>query len=303
MRVAVNWSGGKDCCMAAYYATKEGYEISTLLNFIITNYGKETPLWVWEYLTTEIGKSTPHKFLNLSKLALRATGKRLSHKIGSVVKSRSNRNNGNAKRNPGRRLIPHEVAPSVVALQAQAMGVHIIQNETTWSEFDTHFKENVRKIDQNDVKGGIVSGMIPPDPILDHPRKAKKAAGLMMGRGWWAKQLRDLGLKAVFPLVDKTPEELLADIIEKHFEVLIVVVNPAFIGEEWLGRKIDKDFISLVRKLNREKGITMLGDEYHTFVLDCPLFKKRLELVKTKKIAKDGYSVLEISEAKLVAKN
>ena len=111
MRVAVNWSGGKDCCMAAYYATKEGYEISTLLNFIITNYGKETPLWVWEYLTTEIGKSTPHKFLNLSKLALRATGKRLSHKSGSVVKSRSNRNNGNAKRNLGRRLIPHEVAP------------------------------------------------------------------------------------------------------------------------------------------------------------------------------------------------
>jgi diphthine-ammonia ligase len=80
-------------------------------------------------------------------------------------------------------------------------------------------------------------------------------------------------------------------------------VNPAFIGEEWLGRTIDQDFITLMRKLNKEKGVPLLGDEYHSFVLDCPLFAKRIQLVKTQKVAKDGYSVLEISEAKLVAKN
>jgi diphthine-ammonia ligase len=112
-----------------------------------------------------------------------------------------------------------------------------------------------------------------------------------------------LGLKAIFPLVDKTPEELLTDMLDKGFEVLIVVVNPLFISEEWLGRTIDKDFITLMRKLNKEKGVPLLGDEYHSFVLDCPLFKKRLQIVKSRKVAKDGYSVLEISEAKLLAKD
>jgi diphthine-ammonia ligase len=300
MKVAVNWSGGKDCCMAAYYATQKGYEISTLLNFTFTNYGRETPIWVWNYLTTDLGKSTPRKFLAMSSLTAKAAGRRFSSKIKKSLKSKAT---SGAKPNPGRRLIPHEVNPAIVALQAQSMGVRIIQDETTWGEFDSQFKETIRKLDLKDVEGGIVSGMIPPDPVLDHPRKVKKAGGLMMGRGWWAKQLRDLGLKAIFPLVDKTPEELLTDMLDKGFEVLIVVVNPLFIGEEWLGRTIDKDFITLMRKLNKEKGVPLLGDEYHSFVLDCPLFKKRLQIVKSRKVAKDGYSVLEISEAKLVAKD
>jgi diphthine-ammonia ligase len=299
MKIAVNWSGGKDCCMAAYYATLKGYQISTLLNFTFTNYGRETPIWVWNYLTKDIGRSTPRKFLSMSNLAAKAAGRRFSSKVKKSLTSKA----APAKTNPGRRLIPHEVNPAIVALQAQAMGVSIIQDETTWGEFDNQFKATIRKLDPKDVDGGIVSGMIPPDPILDHPRKAKKAAGLMMGRGWWAKQLKDLGIKAIFPLVDKTPEELLADMLDKGFEVLIVVVNPAFIGEEWLGRTIDQDFITLMRKLNKEKGVPLLGDEYHSFVLDCPLFAKRIQLVKTQKVAKDGYSVLEISEAKLVAKN
>jgi uncharacterized protein (TIGR00290 family) len=288
--------------MAAYYATQQGYEISTLLNFTFTNYGRETPLWLWEYLTKDVGKDTPRKFLSVSTIAMKAGGRRLSNNIKKAVNPNAPVGN-KVNFTPGRRLVPHEVAPEVVALQAEAMGVPIIQKETTWKEFDNQFKATLRSLDPKDVDGGVVSGMIPPDPVLDHPRKMKKATGLMQGRGWWSKNLRDVGLKALFPLVDKTPEQLLADLIEKDFEVIIVVVNPKFIGEEWLGRKIDADFVELVRKLNKEQGVPMLGDEYHSFVLDCPLFKKRLQLVKATKVAKDRYSVLDISEAKLVAKN
>jgi uncharacterized protein (TIGR00290 family) len=204
---------------------------------------------------------------------------------------------------PTRRMVPHEVSPDIVAMQAQAMERPIIQKETTWGEFDNELKATVRKLDRKDVEGGIVWGMIPPDPVLDHPRKIKKANGLKMGRGWISKQLKDMGIKAIFPLVEKTPEQLLIELVEKGFEALVVVVNPDFVGEEWLGHKIDQDFINLMRKLNREKGVPMLGDEYHTFVTDCPLFKKSIKVVKSRKVSKDGYSILEISKAELVAKD
>jgi len=200
-------------------------------------------------------------------------------------------------------MVPHEVSPDVVAMQAQAMGYPIIQKETTWGEFDNEFKATVRQLDRKDVEGGVVWGMIPPDSVLDHPRKIKKAKGLMTGRGWISKQLGEMGIKALFPLVDKTPEHLLADLMGKGFEVLIVVVNPLFVGEEWLGHRMDQDFIDFMAKLNREKGVHMMGDEYHTMVLDCPLFKKRIKILKSRKVSKDGYSILEISEAKLVAKD
>ena len=124
-----------------------------------------------------------------------------------------------------------------------------------------------------------------------------------MGKGWITKQLREIGIKALFPMVEKTPEQAFADLMENGFEVIIVVVNPEFVGEEWLGRKIDQDFLNLMRKLNREKGVPILGDEYHSLVLDCPLFKKRIKILESKKVAKDGYSILEISKATLVTKH
>jgi len=200
-------------------------------------------------------------------------------------------------------MIPHEVAPEIVTMQAQAMGYPLIQRETTWGEFDNELKATVAKLDKKDVEGGIVWGMLPPDPVLDHPRKIMKAKGLETGRAWISKQLGEKGIKAIFPLVEKTPEEVMADLVENDFEVLIAVVNPKFIGEEWLGRKIDKEFIEFMRNLNREEGIPLLGDEYHSLVVDCPIFKKRIKVLKSKKVFKDGYSVLEISKAELAEKN
>jgi diphthine-ammonia ligase len=310
MRVAVNWSGGKDCCLACYYAIQKGFEISTLLNFTFTNYGRYTPVWVLKYLTLDIGTSTPRKFTALLNLAFRSLERRLSRRFTILSKqpkartraSTSSNVMGPTNQKPSRRMVPHEVAPEIVSLQARAMEVPIIQKETTWGEFDNHLKRTLGKIDRKDVEGGIVWGMLPPDPVLDHPRKIKKATGLRMGRGWITKQLRDLGIKALFPLVEKTPEEVFTDLIGNNFEVIVIVVNPKFIGEEWLGRTIDQDFIELMRKLNRERGVPILGDEYHTFVLDCPLFKKRIKILESKKMSKDGYSVLEISKAQLASK-
>jgi uncharacterized protein (TIGR00290 family) len=314
MRIAVNWSGGKDCCLACFYAIQQGFEVSTLINFTFTNYGRSTPVWVLKYLTLDIGKATPRKFSALSILALRAAGRRFSRRVsrflGSLSRAVRTRTSGKSltvagskKKKLARRMIPHEVAPEIVAMQARAMGYPLIQRETTWGEFDNELQATVAKLDRKDVEGGIVWGMLPPDPILDHPRKIMKARGLLTGRAWISKQLGNKGIKAVFPLVEKTPEEVMADLVKNDFEVVIAVVNPEFIGEEWLGHKIDHDFIELMRKLNREKGIPLLGDEYHSLVLDCPLFKKRIKVLKSRKISKDGYAILEISEAEFVEKN
>jgi diphthamide synthase (EF-2-diphthine--ammonia ligase) len=79
-------------------------------------------------------------------------------------------------------------------------------------------------------------------------------------------------------------------------------VDSKYFGAEWLGRKIDKDFLNAVYKLKREKSVHIGGSGYHTLVLNGPLFKKRLEIQKSRKIWKRGYGVLEIDELDLVAK-
>ena len=113
---------------------------------------------------------------------------------------------------------------------------------------------------------------------------------------------RELDVKPITPLWESNPDQILKDLIAKGFESIILVVDSKYFGEEWLGRKIDKDFLDAAYKLKREKSVHIGGSGYHTLVLDGPLFKKRLKIQKSRKIWKRGYGVLEIDKLDLVAK-
>jgi len=82
-----------------------------------------------------------------------------------------------------------------------------------------------------------------------------------------------------------------------------VVVNQEFLGNEYLGRRIDRQFLKEIMRLHNEKGIHVSGDEYHTFVVDGPIFKKRINIVESNAVSKDGYSILNITKAELQDKN
>src|SRR3972149_6331251 len=314
MRVAVNWSGGKDCCLACYEAVMKGYEVSTLLNFSFTDFGNFAPYSfsnVMKYMLTDVGKNTAHKISMISSLILRAAAKYTPNSVSGPLKlvfrtvgshAPGDVTNviGAVRINASRRMVPHEVSPEIVALQAQAMGKPIIQRQVTWDTFDAQFKKAVREMDPKDIEGGMVWGMIPPDTVLDHPRKMKKYMNLKVQYDWIKKLCLDLGINAIMPLLEKTPNQILRELDEKGFEAIVVVVNPEFLAEKWLGHRIDKEFINEVNRLNRKEGMHVAGDEYHSLVLDCPLFNKRINLLESRKVSKDGYSILEISKAKLV---
>ena len=112
-----------------------------------------------------------------------------------------------------------------------------------------------------------------------------------------------MSIKPIIPLWGRKPEQILTDFVEKGFEAIFIMVN-AKLGEEWLGRKIDRDFIYEMRKLNHEKKnhiYSQLG-EYHTLVIDGPLFKKRLRVLQSKIVTKNNYLFLDISKVELIKK-
>ncbi|MCK5043932.1 diphthine--ammonia ligase [Candidatus Pacearchaeota archaeon] len=99
----------------------------------------------------------------------------------------------------------------------------------------------------------------------------------------------ELNLECFNPLWNKDELEYLNDLINAKFKVIIVGVAAFPLNKSWLGREINKTFIEEARKLNREYQIHLAGEggEFETFVLDCPLFKKPLE-VKSFKDFKEG---------------
>jgi len=51
------------------------------------------------------------------------------------------------------RMIPHEVAPEIIAMQAQAIEIPIVQMEVRWDTFEHQFKTTLRKLKRTDAEG------------------------------------------------------------------------------------------------------------------------------------------------------
>lgn len=98
-----------------------------------------------------------------------------------------------------------------------------------------------------------------------------------------------LKLECFNPLWQKNQIELLQEIVKNRFEVIIVGVFADPLDKSWIGRKIDKRFIEETEQLQERYGINPAGEggEFETLVINCPLFKKKLDF-KIKKISGEG---------------
>jgi len=174
----------------------------------------------------------------------------------------------------------HTPSISRVEKQAEAMGIPLITQKT----------EGKKEIELNDLKKAIVKA-----------KEKYNIRGIVTGAiasvyqaSRIQKMCDELGLKVINPLWQKDQIELLKDLIKNDFEVIIIGVAAYPLDDSWLGRKIDKDFIKEARDLADKYKINPAGEggEFETFVLNCPLFKKRLE-VKGKKISgsKNSYQM------------
>lgn len=108
---------------------------------------------------------------------------------------------------------------------------------------------------------------------------------------------QELGLKHIAPLWHEAPLELLKEIVTLKMETIIVGVYAYGFDEIWLGRKINEDTIKDLVELNRKFQVSLVGEggEYETLVLDAPFFKKKIQLIETKKIweGQSGYSIVK----------
>jgi len=91
-----------------------------------------------------------------------------------------------------------------------------------------------------------------------------------------------LNLKCFNPLWKKDELQYLRELIENKFKITITGVAAFPLDESWLGREINQEFIDDVKQLDLHPAGE--GGEFETLVLDCPLFKKPLE-IKDKKIS------------------
>jgi uncharacterized protein (TIGR00290 family) len=152
---------------------------------------------------------------------------------------------------------------------------------------------------------------VPPDMAL-YERTFKRAASALKRQGaeamvfgdiylqehrdWVERVCGEIGLMPVLPLWGRDPEGLLREFIAAGFEAVVVSAKAEIFTEDWLGRRIDDAFVADLKRMADGTGMDVCGEngEYHTVVVDGPLFGERLDLILGDRVRREGYWFLDV---------
>jgi len=177
----------------------------------------------------------------------------------------------------------HGTDAKLIQLQSQAVGIPLLQKETSWDGYERDFKEAVSSL----VPGGV-EGMVFGDIYLDEHKE------------WVERVCGEIGITALEPLWGRKTGEIVSDFIASGFRARIVGAKAELIDKEWMGRYLDEDFKNYLES----KGIDPCGEngEYHTLVVDGPIFQSRLEITESKPIKRENHYFWDITGYRLVPK-
>jgi len=177
----------------------------------------------------------------------------------------------------------HGTDAKLIQLQSQAMRIPLLQKETTWDGYEQEFKDAVRSLIPSGVEGMVFGDIY----LQEH-------------KDWVERVCGDLGIKAIEPLWGRSTEEILSSFIDDGFQAVIVSAKSDLIDEDFIGRRVDRAFMQYLKR----KNIDVCGEngEYHTLVIDGPIFNKRIQLVDTRTVTRNKYWFLDTINYKLVCK-
>ena len=170
--------------------------------------------------------------------------------------------------------------------QSDSIGLPIIKQKTSQSLYEQNFKKALTRLKNEGVEG-LVTG-----DVFDVALHEK---------GWIDRICSEVGLIPIKPLWHLDTKEILNEFITEGFKAILVRVNNSVLGLEWLGREINKKFFKDLLELGTIDPCGEHG-EFHTFVTDGPIFKKRIEITESQKTIINGYGWLKINNFKVKSK-
>ncbi|HKX86927.1 MAG TPA: diphthine--ammonia ligase [Flavobacterium sp.] len=155
----------------------------------------------------------------------------------------------------------HGLPLTILKQQAEKMNLPIVTIPATWNDYEAKFIDTLRTLKANYGLEAAVFGDIDLQPHRDWEEKVCNAAGL----------------EAILPLWQQNRIDLVKEMLTNGIETMIVSCNTQM-GEKYLGKIMTT---ALAEELEAN-GIDSCGEngEFHTMVINCPLFSEAIALPK-----------------------
>lgn len=175
-------------------------------------------------------------------------------------------------------------------IQAEAMGIPLLSRHTVGQ----------KEMELADLKSAIAAArdQFQIDGIVTGAIESVYQASRIQ------KICRDMDLWCFNPLWQISQVDYLRLLLSKGFEIIISGVFAYPFDASWVGSTITEARIQMLEQLQGKYKINPSGEggELETFVLDGPMFSKRIEILRASKTYEDYRGQYIIEEARLVDK-
>lgn len=168
------------------------------------------------------------------------------------------------------RISMHGVRNELLVAQAASLNIPVkavfLPSSSNMSEY-----ENAMNIAIQEIKEEGISDCFFGDIFLEDLRIYRE------------QKLKEVAISAHFPLWKRDTKELVREFIDLGFKTIVVCVDASKLGEEFVGRIIDSQFLD-----DLPGNVDPCGEngEFHTFVFDGPIFGKPVSFELGEKVVK-----------------
>jgi diphthine-ammonia ligase len=165
----------------------------------------------------------------------------------------------------------HGTQAGLIQLQAELVGIPLVQHEVTadMKEYEKEFKAAV-----SGIKGA--QAMVFGDIYLDEHKD------------WVERVCSDVLVKAIEPLWNIPAVDVLEEFIDSGFKAIMVSAQADKFTKDYMGKEVDRKLLKDLRSRN----ICPCGEngEFHTLVVDGPIFKRRIEILEAEPVLREGFA-------------
>ena len=164
----------------------------------------------------------------------------------------------------------HGIPRPILHAQSTAAGVPMHFIESSWKDYEAKFIDGLQKLTERYQLSHAIFGDI----------------DLQAHRDWEEEVCKQANLQAVLPLWKQDRLQLVTQMLQAGIETMIVSCNEVM-GEKFLGRIMSFDVVKELQAID----VDPCGEngEFHTLVLNCPLFANRLAVEITEKVRHENY--------------
>jgi diphthine-ammonia ligase len=175
----------------------------------------------------------------------------------------------------GGRSRSHGLRPELVAAQADRLGLRSVTACCSWSTYNHAFTDALKGLARDGITHVVFGDLV----YAEH-------------REWAEARCAEAGVTAVEPLFGISTSTLFDAFVASGARALMVTVREPWLDDTWLGRPLSAE----MKEIFAARGIDPCGErgEYHTAVVDSPLFSRPVRVTHGERVRRGECFALDL---------